>query len=417
MERLDLQHLADIVGIYPPWSIDSIDVDDAQKTLTLNLTTETRSKYFGILSPSKSSTKEEGERFGHWQHLSVGMYRTIIRASIPSQAMSAKGELDKHVLDLPHFMGSAVRPYSNYLRQSVALARLKGIDDDVLANCMNLSSELIKTIAHDVERIAAQNNNGVMLPTEIDPVWLDVLLDKIHLKTNALPLKFLLSKLKLVCAKTTSSSELMMHVVELRKFFVANAHRMDDEVNQLCGLTHSNIKRKVAAENSMQRLVLPSTNNPIWIDLLTGKLSLNSQSIPLRLLISRQRNVFLQSDSNAEKIQGIDTLRSYFRKNCRILKPELVIINRALSIKKNTKFALPDPNHAVWQKILNDDKFIPSDHMAYKLLLSKLRNQLVRNNDPVSSIEAAKNIRSFISQNQKAMRNELVVILKQANAI
>ena len=78
---------------------------------------------------------------------------------------------------------------------------------------------------------------------------------------------------------------------------------------------------------------------------------------------------------------------------------------------------MPDPNHAIWQKILNDDQFIPSDHIAYKLLLSKLRNQIIRNNDPVLSIEAAKNIRSFIAQNQKTMRNELAVILQQANAI
>lgn len=419
MERLDLKNLAAMVGVYPPWSIASVDVDDKKKLLTLNLSlvTETRNKYFGILSAGKSAQKEINETYGSWQHLSVGTYRTIIRSVVPSQLQDIKNDLDRHVLELPHFLGSTTRPYSNYLRQAIALARLQGVDDHALSRCMGLPEHIIKSIVHDIDRVAPNDDNLVLMPTEIDPVWQDVLLDKLHLKTNLLPLKFLLSKLKLASAKAESEDDLLEYVMELRNFFLANANKMNDEVYQICGLTNKSIKRRADAEKMSQRLVLPSTNNPLWIDLLTGKLNLNSQSIPLRLLISRQRNMFLQATNNTEKVHAIDVIRDYFRKNCRVLKPELIIINRALSINKNTKHALPDPNHAVWQKILNDDQFVPSDHVAYKLLLSKLRNQIMRTNDPVLSIEAAKNIRSFIAQNQKTMRNELAVILQQANAI
>lgn len=417
MEHLDLKNLEAMVGIYPPWLIESVDVDDKKKLLTLNLSlvTETRNKYFGILSTGKSAQKEVNEIYGSWQHLSVGVYRTIIRSVVPPQLQDIKNDLDRHVLELPHFLGSTTRPYSNYLRQSVALARLKGVDDDALSSCTGLPENIIKSVIHDIDRVAPNDDNLVLMPTEIDPVWQDVLLDRLHLKTNLLPLKFLLSKLKLASAK--AENDLLEYVMELRNFFLANIHKMNDEVYQICGLTNKNIKRKANAGNMSQRLVLPSTNNPLWIDLLTGKLNLNSQSIPLRLLISRQRNMFLQATNNTEKVHAIDVIRDYFRKNCRVLKPELIIINRALSVNKNTKHALPDPNHAIWQKILNDDQFVPSDHVAYKLLLSKLRNQIMRNNDPVLSIEAAKNIRSFIAQNQKTMRNELAVILQQANAI
>ena len=424
MERLDLKNLATMVGIYPPWTVASVDIDDKKKLLTLNLSlvAETRNKYFGILnsgilSAGKPAQKEDSEPYGSWQHLSVGIYRTIIRSVVPAQLHDIKNDLDRHVLELPHFLGSMTRPYSNHLRQAIALARLKGIDDDALSSCMGLPDNIIKSIVHDIDRVAPNDDNLVLMPTEIDPVWQDILLDRLHLKTNLLPLKFLLSKLKLASAKAESADDLLEYIMELRNFFLANAYKMNDEVYQVCGLTNKNIKRKANVQNMSQRLVLPSTNNPLWIDLLTGKLSLNSQSIPLRLLISRQRNMFLQANNNTEKVHAIDVIRDYFRKNCRVLKPELIIINRALSINKNTQHALPDPNHAIWQKILNDDQFIPSDHIAYKLLLSKLRNQIIRNNDPVLSIEAAKNIRSFIAQNQKTMRNELAVILQQASAI
>lgn len=419
MERLDLKNLAAMAGIYPPWSIESVDIDDKEKllTLTLGLIAETRSKYLGILGSGRSAQKDAGETYGSWHHLPVGVYRTIICSAVPAQLQNIKNDLDRHVLELPHFLGSNTRPYSNYLRQTVALARLKGVDDDALSSCMGLPDNIVKSIVHDIDHVAPNDDNLVLMPMEIDPVWQDVLLDKLHLKTSLLPLKFLLSKLKLASAKAKSADDLLEYVMELRNFFLANASKLNDEVYQICGLTNKNIKRKTNVENMSQRLVLPSTNNPLWIDLLTGKLSLNSQSIPLRLLITRQRNMFLQAKNNTEKVHAIDVIRDYFRKNCRVLKPELIIINRALSVSKNTKYALPDPNHAIWQKILNDDQFIPSDHIAYKLLLSKLRNQITQNRDPVLSIEAAKNIRSFIAQNQKTMRNELTVILQQANAI
>lgn len=416
MERFDTNKLAEFVGIYAPWSIKSFDIDDEKKILTLNLTSDNRGKVFSLLGGGKSVGKAESDVSGNWHHVRIGVYRAVIHAALPADFQSGDGDLGRPILELPHFLGSSMRPYSNYLRQSVALARVKGVDDGAIEDCFGLSSSVVKAILHDIDGAEPESSNLLYLPTEVDPVWQNVLQDKIHIKTNVLPLKFLLSKLKLASSKNDGEN-LMESCLELRKFFIMNAQRMNDEIGQLCGLTVEKARRQVEADKKRQRLVLPATNNPLWIDLLTGKLSLNSQSIPLRLLISRQRNVFLQASDNVGKVEVIETLRDYFKKNCRLLKPELVLINRALAIKKNTKFGLPDPSHAIWQKILNDDQLVPSDHMAYKLLLSKLRSQLVKNTDPVQTIEAARNIRSFIAQNQKTMRNELVVILKKANVI
>ncbi len=414
MERFDSNQLAIFFGIYSPWSINSVAIDEENKTLTLDLTTESRQKYFSIL---KSATKDENMTLHEWQHASFGMYKTIIRAPAQELQKKASCELDLEIQALPHFMGSPRRSYSNFVRQAIAITRAKGVDDKYLPECFNISEEIIKVIIHDIDR-APIHNKLIFLPTEVSPIWKDILLDKIHLKTNVLPLKFLLSKLKLASAKPDNSNHIINYCIELRKFFLENHRVMEQELNQLCGFTQKESKKVLrSVETKNKSMILPAINNPLWLDILSGKLNLNSQSTPLRLLISRQRNAFINSKNNTEKINAIATLRSYFKKNYRQLKPELLLINRALEIRNKNTSALPDPSHAVWQKILNDNQFLQSDHMAYKLLLSKLRIQIVKNNNPVHSIEAAKHIRRFISQNQKNMRKELTVILKQANTL
>lgn len=425
MERIDLKHLANVVGLYYPWIIESVDIDDAKRTLTINATSsETKQKRFSLLSgrssssQKKSSSTNEQSSNHSWQTVNFGQYRTIICIADEGILNGIKSELDKKVIDLPHFMGSPVRPYSNLLRQKVAVARFKGVPNEVISQCLSVTPKLIDAITQDIAQLPEEKKELILLPTELDPVWSDLLHDKLHIKTALLPFKFLQSKLKLSVSKNDNENNVRASCIELRRFFLNNIHQLKKELGQLCGL-HSGSKsqEKSKIQKPGQRLVLPATNSGVWIDLLTGKLNLNSQSVPLRLLISRQCNVFVNSETNDEKIQTIETLRSYFRKHCRQLKAELILINRALAIRSKQRFSLPDPSHSVWQKILNDDHFLPSDHMAYRLLLSKLRGQLERTNDPVYSIEAAKNIRKFIAHNQKNMRNELAVLFKQVKAM
>src|SRR5690606_16776857 len=167
---------------------------------------------------------------------------------------------------------------------------------------------------------------------------------------------------------------------------------------------------------SIKKLILPGLGNPVWQELLTGKMQLNSSSIALNLLISKQKAAFAQAAQPSEKLAIVELIRGYFLKNYRMLKPELLLINRACAIREKTRYRLPEPDHAIWQQILQDDSFIPSNHIAYKLLLARLRAQVRTASSPAARVDAARRIRDFIKQNHKSMKQELVYLFKQANA-
>ena len=139
------------------------------------------------------------------------------------------------------------------------------------------------------------------LPTENHPVWSKLLRDQIHLKTNLLPLKLLLSKLKLDSVKV-QEDRLIDNIIELRDFFIANSQNLEKEIDQLCGIEGDRKSGgKRTAPVSRTKLVLPSVRNPIWVEILTGQVALNSKSVPLNLLISHQKSVFLLSHDNIGK--------------------------------------------------------------------------------------------------------------------
>ncbi|MFT7559219.1 MAG: hypothetical protein ACI93R_001124 [Flavobacteriales bacterium] len=413
MEKIDLIGLGNALGIYDPWAIKSFKADDENKTFDIHLEIKDQKRLFGLFGSHKKSG-DTGLLKGHWVYMPIAGYRCIIHAEVPEQSINMDAPLSLSLINQSCFLGHPSRPYSNYVRQQLALAQIKGIDTKTISDFFQLGENVPSAVLTDLNNTTAQIQSLAFLPTEVDPVWERILLDKQLLKTAVLPLKLLLSKQKIQASKIGTSIGIKPLIIELRKFFIANAHLMDNEIEQLCGITSQKLQQRARANKSKQRLVLPSIKNPLWLDLLSGKLNLNSQSVPLNLLISRQRMAFIQGHNTQEKIQAIETLRDYVRKNYRNLKPELVLLNRAMNIRQKSTVQLPNPDHRVWQHILENDNLVPSENIAYKLLLANLRTRIASKGDPVVKIQAARRIRDFIQQNQKTMRTELGALLQQS---
>ncbi|SMF53115.1 hypothetical protein SAMN02745866_03386 [Alteromonadaceae bacterium Bs31] len=416
MERNDLHNLELALGIQSPWAIKSLDINEQQKVFELALELQDKKRLFGLFDANKKTSNKELVA-GRWRYMSIGSYSCVVKAQVPKSAVTQGAFLSRSLIGQQAFLGDPLRPYSNYLRQQVALAQIKGTDPGVIAELYRIDGSTMSTILEDIQKAAADSRGLAYLPTEVDAAWDSILSDQLFVRTNMLPLKFLVSKLKLAASKTNSPDEMLALKVELRQFFIEHASQLDHEIEQICGITSERLQQRARAVKSKQRLVLPALKSPVWLDLLSGRLSLNSQSIPLNLLISRQRTAFVQGHNKEEKIEAIETLRDYFRKNYRQLKPELLLLNRAMDIRQKNKLSLPDPEHKVWQRILEDDTFVPSNHIAYKLLLAKLRAQVMKKPDPVIKLEAAQRIRDFLSQNRRSMREEMGVLLKQIAAV
>ena len=90
------------------------------------------------------------------------------------------------------------------------------------------------------------------------------------------------------------------------------------------------------------------------------------------------------------------------------------MINQLMNAPEESQLTLPDEGNEIWQRILKDDAFIPSSHIAYKLLLANLRSQLLMNPDPVVELTAARRVRDFIKHNQRFMQQELRLVLNNS---
>ena len=91
-----------------------------------------------------------------------------------------------------------------------------------------------------------------------------------------------------------------------------------------------------------------------------------------------------------------------------------LFINQLMNVPEEAQYSLPDERSEIWKRILKDDTFIPSSHIAYKLLLSNLRSQILMNPDPVVELNAVRRVRDFIKHNQRFMQQELRLVLSNS---
>ena len=412
--RHDFERLLNVAA---PWHVHSVSVDESKQTIDVELNYQLEKSRFSFISKNSASNSSSEEMIkGRWRHINIGGYACYISADVP--VYSSTPGISRTSVSQPSFVGEAGRRYTHQLRQQVALCAERGFDRQTICSTYHIDESIVETILIDFDKTAASDRVLAYLPTESDNIWRNILLDKFLVKTQMLPLKLLLSKLKLASITSDNIDKLNTSIHELRQFFIAHAASLEAECAQLCGLS---LQKQAVAERrkAASRLVLPALKSSVWIHLLSGKINLKSNNMSLNLLLVRQRSAFQNSDSNETKVRAISALREFFKKNARSLKQELVTINRLIQqpAAKN-KVVLPDPQHSIWQNILKDDAFIPSNHMAYKLLLSKLRSTLLMNStEPGIQLTAAKRVRDFYAQNQRTMQQELKMVLKQSNAI
>ena len=323
MERIDLNELEKTLAIHAPWKINSVDTDENNKIINVHISEASEKRIFGFLKSNKSAN-DKNKSAVKWVYMPIGHYKCVIHTSIEESI--EQEAFNTALFSKPAFIGHSKRPYSNYIRQQVCLAQVKGLDISMTASLLNIDKQLVSSVISDLTNSSDVLQSLAYLPCEADQHWQDVLSDKVSLTTKVLPLKFLLSKLKLNNHQHDQAT-LLSHANELRKFFIANANLLQIEMAKLVGLDSLQAKQKSQANKNKLRLVLPSTSDPVWLKILGGELKLNSNNLALNLLISRLRN-----NVNEDVLENINQccaqLREYFKKNYRSLKAELILISK-----------------------------------------------------------------------------------------
>jgi hypothetical protein len=405
MDSLKTQDLAQILGLYSPWVIKDIELATNAESITISLEKQHDKSRFSFLAANK-----KGEHVTRrWQHVRFGHYNTFIAASMTLEEL-AEISSDRP----PAFLGAENKTVTRELSDTIRIAYSRNLNADMISGLLGISHEVVETEIREIETEEQQREHVALLPLESNPVWRGVLTDKVKLSTRLLPLKLLLSRLKLDVSKDIDSQDVLQKSVsELRNFFLRHAGQLSNEYEQI-GARESAAPQTPTSSNSSQKtkLVLPGTKNILWKQLLTGEFELQTQSMPLKFSIAQQRRSYAAATDDSERLDVVRNIQLFFKHNARAHIPELRILTQMLEQQKDDGIQLPPISHDIWKQLLLDDQLLSTDKINYRLLLSRLKTNYRRNHDE-GSIEQ---LHSFFSKNARAMLEEIKVINSLASA-
>lgn len=403
MDSLKTDDLGKILGLFDPWRVTAVELISDTESIVISVEKKHEKSRFNFL---QTPTRAE-QTTKRWQHVRFGHFNTFIQASMSLE------ELAEITADLPPaFLGAEHKSITRELADTIRIAYSRQLNADMISGLMGISNEIVEAEIREIDSAEQQKNFVALLPLESNEVWRSVLMDQVKLSTRLLPLKLLLSRLKLEVNKNPNNTSVMQRsVLELRAFFIRHATQLKSEYEQLGVYESPQPSAPAANQNAKLKLVLPGTRSVLWHQLLTGELNLESESMPLKLNLAQQKRAYRTSLNDAQRTEIIRNLQLFFKHNARNLIPELKILTNLVNQgQQEPEVMLPGVDHIIWQKLLLDDRLLQSEKINYRLLLSRLKTNYRRTQDK-SYLEQ---LRSFFSQNARTMGEEIQLINKLA---
>lgn len=393
MERLNLRELERLLGIYAPFRIKDVGMDNEREILTVRLEDETpRSKI-----PFRNVALRSSGALVQWHHVRTGRFQTLIEIE-PSARTFSKGLM----LNPPAFIGEKDSNYTHQLKQMVLMAGSKKLDSEAIATLLGVERKIVAQILAEFEAEQQEKQLSALLPPESDPVWRAIIKHEISFKTSLAQLKFLISRLEIMCAKAIDDPGAMHEATStLRQFFIKHKNQLKSEYAQI-GVSPVAAGPEQAVPVEKKRVTL-TFDHPVWEDLLLGKIDLFSKNMGFNLYITQLKTLYRkEAASPTDKAQIVRELLYYLKKNMAKLKPELAAISRIASQmnERDSVQALPEPAHPVWKQILDGNIAISTQQMALKLLLVKARTS-------EDGEQARAQLREYFNRNARTLVAEL----------
>lgn len=393
MERLNLRELERLLGIYAPFRLKEVSMDNEKEILTVRLEDENVRSKIPFRNIATRSTPVV-----QWHHVRTGRYQTLIEIE-PSARTFSKGLM----LNPPAFLGDKDNNYTHQLKQMVLMAAQKKLDSEAIATLLGVERKIVAHIVAEFEAEQQEQQVSALLPTESDPVWRAIIKHEISFKTNLAQLKFLISRLEIMCAKAIDDPGVMHEATStLRQFFIKHKNQLKSEYAQIGVSQLAQPEAAPAAAPEKKRVTL-TLDHPVWDDVLSGKIDLLSKNMGFNLYITQLKTLYRkEAVSNADKAQIARELLFYLKKNMAKLKPELAAISRIAAQMNNRDNVqvLPAPAHPVWQQILQGKIALSTEQMALKLLLVKARAA-------EDTEQARTQLREYFSRNVRILGAEL----------
>jgi len=400
LDKLRLRDIENFLGIYSPYYIKDVTIDEEADVFTI-LLDEISNKNKSLASRFKSTIRPNTYR---WKHIKFGRLNTIIE--FKSTAANYE-RLTK--LICPAFLGSVNKNHTKQFEEVILFAHGKKLDADTISTLTGLDITDIKKLILETENSQINENTSSLLPLETDPIWIKVIKREQPLKTNLTPLRMLLHKLELNEINDNEAHTLQESVATLRAFFVKNKANLVSEYQQIGAKKEAQVNPLNKPINSQKSSTKLTPTHPVWDSILTEKFSLMSSNLAFNLYISRLKSLYKHDLSSSEKRDIIIELMRYLKKNIASLRHELISIKKiAESIDEEPKAnKLPDKHDAIWLDILSENIEFKTQKLNLNLLLVKLKSQLAKGLEQ----ESGEELQQFFNNNQRSLSAELNVIM------
>jgi len=387
MDKLRLKDVENLLGIYPPFFIKEIGIDENKESFLIKVDEENNKTKLSITSRFRENPTTKSFR---WQHIPLGRFSTLIEF----RTTPANYNRLTHSV-IPGFFGKLDSDFTRQVTDSVLLGHNKKLDSKTISELIGIEEESITKIILAAESAKLDNQASSLLPLETDPIWIKIIKSEFPLKTKSNPLRMLLHKLEL--AELKGESSLQESVSTLRAFFIKNKARLKSEYVQI------GAKNVTPTAAPAKRALKP--DHPVWDSILIGKVSIISSNLAFNLYITRLKDLYSDDLTSAEKREIVIDMMKYLKKNMSNLKAELRSIKQlSQSLEEESRNAeIPDSHHNIWMNLLDDKIKLNTNRINLSLLLVKIRSQ----RGQTSNEQCVEELRQFFIENQRTLKAEI----------
>jgi hypothetical protein len=351
MAHADAPWLAQLLGIRPPWSVQTVLTSADQRVLSVQVGRHRPAPRFWMRRETPPPL-----RHIRWEHLPIlGQRCQVVLALAPDDFVPEApwtGEsgqqfsraLSRQVIDLL-LAGATVEQLCVLLRLPVAdlwrfKFRLDGGKPAAAVVATTVATTATAVAASTAATSApAQSATAVMpprrpqddeartrteheVPPAASPLWLALLLGRVPLEVRALSLRLLLSKLQREAGLHRDADLHAQAAADLHRYVLRNQSLLGHELAQLRVLSRG----AGAAQAGGAQAALPAVTDPLWMELLQGQRALEVRALGLKLLLSKLRGQIDRIHDDDLRMVKLVELHRYFERNQAMLGHELAQI-------------------------------------------------------------------------------------------
>lgn len=261
---------------------------------------------------------------------------------------------------------------------------------------------------------AGEESHGGNLPPESAPVWQQLIDGDLRLDTRVVGLQMMIERVRQSIERNPTQANRLAGARILRQFFSKHQNRLEAEIRQLggqapAGDTATPTAPAPATDDGNVEAALPGERDPVWQQLISGDINIESEVISLKMLLERVRQAVSRNPGPSNRVAAAKILRQYFVKNRHRHDAEIRQLQAGAdaAAAQAAPVTLPTEDHPNWQRLINGDIALQTDAVSLKMLLERIRQAIARKPSETNRLAGARMLHQYFSKNQHRHAEEI----------